>query len=60
MPVSRPRHGNFGVAASGSRREKARASAGQCRDGGTEEAAMADSVYRVTEVIGVSEKGQET
>jgi dodecin len=59
MPVSRPRHGNFGVAASGSRRGKARASAGQCRDGGTEEAAMPDSVYRVTEVIGVSGESWE-
>ena len=45
MPVSRPSRGNFGLAASGPG-VKARASlrAKQCRDGGTEEAAMAESV----------------
>ena len=32
------------------------AHARQCRDRGAEEAAMPESVYRVTEVIGVSDE----
>jgi hypothetical protein len=59
MPVSRPRHGNFGVAASGSRRGRLGRPPGSAVDGGTEEVAMPDRVYRVTEVIGVSGESWE-
>src|SRR6187200_2600591 len=56
MPVSRPRHGNFGVTACGSRRGRLGRPPGSA---GTEEAAMPDTVYRVTEVIGVSDESWE-
>ena len=60
MPVSRPSRGNFGLAASGPG-VKARASlrAGSAETAEQRRQPMAESVYRVTEVIGVSDESWE-
>src|ERR1700758_3020575 len=56
-----PSRGNFDLAGSDSGRKGSGvlARARQCRDGGTEEAALPESVDRVTEVIGVSDESWE-